>query len=127
MYLQYMLLKIRKNISKFKFIPIQVPCPLSLPLLNISTANQNENACHFTANCLCMHHSYSSKFEFMNYFFANLVVAWWYSSGKVIKEDIRLCIKLFVPSGIVERTTIGSKQPYKCLKTVKNCMNIYFI
>ena len=31
-----------------------------------------------TANCLYLHDSFISKFEFMNYLFANLLVAWLY-------------------------------------------------
>ena len=64
----------------FEIYTYQVSCPLSLPLLNISN-------CHLvlkylsllSANCLCLHDGYISKFDFMNYLFANLVVAWLYS------------------------------------------------
>ena len=54
----------------------QVSCPLSLPLFNIPTANQYQNSCHSIANCLYLQDSYISKFDFMNYLYANLVVAW---------------------------------------------------
>ena len=53
----------------------QESSPLSLPLLNIPNANQYFNSCHSTANCLYLHDSYISKFELMNYLFANLLVA----------------------------------------------------
>ena len=36
-------------------------------------------SCHSTVNCLYLHDSYISKFEFMNYLFAYLLVVWLYS------------------------------------------------
>ena len=53
----------------------QVSCPLSLHLLNIPNCQSVLNSCHFIANCLFLHDSYISKFEFMNFLFANLLVA----------------------------------------------------
>ena len=32
--------------------------------------------CHYTKNCLHLHDSYTSKFNFMNYLFVSLVVVW---------------------------------------------------
>ena len=73
-YLQHMLLKIRKTILKFTFIPsimsivfapfkhLKLPIGIKMPV---------------TTACLCLHDSYSSELEFMNYFLANPVVAWW--------------------------------------------------
>ena len=57
---------------------LQVSCPLSLPLLNIPNCQSVLEflECLSTANCLYLHDSYISKFEFMNYLFANLLVAW---------------------------------------------------
>ena len=72
-YLQHMLQKIRKAILKFTFIPrimslvfasfkhLKLPISIKMPV---------------TVNCLCLQHSYSSKFEFTSNFFANLVIAW---------------------------------------------------
>ena len=39
------------------------------------------------ANCLYLHDSYTTEFDFMNYAFAKLVVAWWYwgRSGSVVE------------------------------------------
>ena len=54
----------------------QVSCPLSLPLLNIPNWQLVINPCHSIANCLYLHDSYISEFEFMNYLFAYLLVAW---------------------------------------------------
>ena len=50
----------------------QASCPLSLPFLT----NQYWNSCHSNANCLYLHNSYITKYDFMNYAFAKLVVAW---------------------------------------------------
>ena len=74
MYLQYTLLKIRKkSIWKFTFSKYHVHC---LYLFQTSqTANQYQNTCHYMANCLYLHDSYITKFDFVNYAFANLVAA----------------------------------------------------
>ena len=45
---------------------------------NICYLNISINTCHYMANCLYLHDSYSTKFDFVNYAFANLVVAWLY-------------------------------------------------
>ena len=52
----------------------QVSCPLSLPLLNIQNC---QSVLKFLSNCklLYLHDNYISKLEFMNYLFANLLVA----------------------------------------------------
>ena len=68
MTLQLMLLKIRKAIWKYTLTKL---CPLSLSLLSQSVL---KCMCS-TANCLYLHDSYISKFEFTNYLFLNLVVA----------------------------------------------------
>ena len=69
MSLQHMLLKIRKTILKFKFIPSIMSIVLASFKLPIST----KMPVTILQN-VCLHGSYSSKFEF---FFANLVGAWW--------------------------------------------------
>ena len=72
MYLQHMLLKTRKTILKFTFKPsimsivfasfkhLKLPISVKIPVTKLQIVAY-----------VCM------KFEFMNYFFANLVVAWW--------------------------------------------------
>ena len=53
------------------------------------------------ASCLYLHNSYITKFDFVNYAFAKLVVAWW-------------CVILFLaPKGILK------------VETVKNVMTIH--
>ena len=69
MNLQHMLLKIGKAILKFTFIPS------TMSIVFVSFANQYLDICYYTANCLYLHVSCISKFEFVNFFFANLVVA----------------------------------------------------
>ena len=59
----------------FEIYTYQISCQLSLHLLTSKTANQYLNTCRSIANRLCLHVSYISKLEFMNYLFANLVVA----------------------------------------------------
>ena len=49
---------------------------VSLLFKTSQTANQYKNTCHFIANCLYLHDSYITKFDFMNYAFAKVVVAW---------------------------------------------------
>ena len=66
----------------------QVSWPLSLPLLNIPNCQISGS----TANCLYLHDSYISKFEFMNYLFANLVVAWLY----LILKNLIMNTNIFV-------------------------------
>ena len=76
-YLQHMLLKIRKKIILEIYI-FQVSCPLSLHILSIQNCqiNQYLNSCHSTAFGLSLHDSYISKFEFMNFLFTNLLDVW---------------------------------------------------
>ena len=47
---------------------------------------ENKETSHYTTNCLHFHESYISKFDFMNYLFANLVVAWLYWVGVLVKK-----------------------------------------
>ena len=54
----------------------QVLCPLAFLFWTFQTANQYLNTCHYMAEYLYLHDSYITKFDFMNYAFANLVVAW---------------------------------------------------
>ena len=53
-----------------------VSCPLSLPLLNIRNCQLVLK--FLSLYCKLQLDSYISKFEFMNYLFANLLVAWFY-------------------------------------------------
>ena len=58
-----------------------VPCPLSLPILNIS--NYQALLEHLSLSKIVYRHdSYISKFDLMNCFFANLVIAWLYNLCK---------------------------------------------
>ena len=74
LYLQIMSLKIRKkSILNLHF---QVPCPLSLTLVNIPNCQLVFKFLSLYYKLFKVHESYISKFEFMNYLFANLLVAW---------------------------------------------------
>ena len=53
----------------------QVSCPLSLPLLNIPNCQSVLKFLSLYCKLFILHDSYISKFEFMNYLFANLLVA----------------------------------------------------
>ena len=54
----------------------QVSCPLALPLLNISNCQSVlKYLSLYIANCLYLHDSYITKFDFMNYAFAKLLLA----------------------------------------------------
>ena len=66
MYQQDMLLKLRKY---FEMYTKQVSCPLAFLSLTSQTA-------YVMANCLYLHDSYITKFDFMNYVFAKLILAW---------------------------------------------------
>ena len=48
----------------------------SCPFPWSQSANQYQNACHYMTNCLHLHDII--KFDFMNYAFAQLVLAWLY-------------------------------------------------
>ena len=74
MYQQHMLLKLRKPILKYSlnkyhvhwltsFKHLELPISINIPAT-------------IMANCLYLHDSYITKFDFMNYAFAKLVVAW---------------------------------------------------
>ena len=68
-----MLLETRKKtIGKFTFIMSIVFAFFKYP----KTANQYWNICHYMANCLYLHDGYITKFKFMNYLFADLLVVW---------------------------------------------------
>ena len=43
-------------------------------------------------NCLYLHDSYISKLEFMNYLFANLLVAWLYVKSPIISWVVDIMI-----------------------------------
>ena len=62
----------------FEIYTKQVPCPLALPLLNISSCQSVLKYLSLLdmASCIYLHDSYVYKFDFMNYAFAKLVVAW---------------------------------------------------
>ena len=60
----------------FEIYTEQVSCPLAFLFLTSQTANQYLNTCHCMANCLYIYDSCITKFDFMNYAFAKLVVSW---------------------------------------------------
>ena len=62
----------------FEIYTKQVSCPLALPLLNISNCQSVLNTCHYNimAKSLYLHDINITKFDFVNYDFAKLVVAW---------------------------------------------------
>ena len=70
MYQQHILLKLRKPILKYTLNKYHVHW------LSSQTANQYPNTCHYMANCLYLHDTYITKYDFTNYAFAKLVVAW---------------------------------------------------
>ena len=75
MYLQHMLLKLRSPILKCTLNKYHVHWLSSLKHL------KQQNSIKMT-NCLYLHGSYITKFDFMNYAFAKLVVAWLYMNDK---------------------------------------------
>ena len=92
-YQQHKLPKIRKLFLSLHLNP--VPCPLSLPIVNISNCQSVLNTCHYTTNCLYLYDSYISKFEFMNYIFANLVVAWLYTHAQTMIQLMYAMVNVF--------------------------------
>ena len=70
MYQQHMLLKLINLFLKYTFNKYHVHWPSSFKQLKMP------NTCHYMANCLYLQDSYKTKFDFMNYAFAKLVVAW---------------------------------------------------
>ena len=61
----------------FEIYTKQVSCPLSLPLLNISNCQPVLKYLSLAFFFIFkLHDSYITKFDFMNYTFAKLVVAW---------------------------------------------------
>ena len=73
MYQQHMLLKIRKPILKYTLNKNHVHWLSSFKHLKLPF---RKDTCHYMANCLLLHESYITKFDFMKYAFAKLVVAW---------------------------------------------------
>ena len=73
MYQQHMLPKSRKPILKYTLK--QVSCALAFLFQTSQTDNQYQNTCHYMKNCLYLHDSYITIFDFMNYAFAKLVVS----------------------------------------------------
>ena len=69
MYQQHMLLKLRKPILIYTLNMYHVHWLYSFK-------HQYNNTCHYMATCLYLHDSYLTNFDFMNYAFAKLVVAW---------------------------------------------------
>ena len=66
----------------------QVSCPFALPLLNISHCQSVlKYLSLYIANCLYLHDRYITKFDFMNYAFAKLVVAWLYNVFKTFSQN----------------------------------------
>ena len=72
MYQQHMLLKLRKPNLKYTLNKYHVHW---LSSLNISNCLSVLNTCHYMANCLYLHDSYMTKFDFMDYAFVKLEVA----------------------------------------------------
>ena len=83
MYQQHMLLKLKKPILKYTlnkyhvhwlstFKHLKLPISIEIPVTKI-----------YMGNCLYLHDSYITKFDFMNYAFTKRVVAWLYVHGFV--------------------------------------------
>ena len=62
------------NTTILKFILYQASCQLSLPPLNISKCQSVLTHMSLYHQLFYLHDSYISKYDFMNYLFANLVV-----------------------------------------------------
>ena len=73
MYQQHLLLKLRKPILKYTLNKYHVHWLSSFKNLKLPISI---NTCHYMANCLFLHDSSITKFDFMNYAFAKLVDAW---------------------------------------------------
>ena len=88
--------KEENNLEMYIF---QVSSPLSnkYPKLPIRI----KNSCHSTANYLYLYDSYISKFEFTNYLFAILLVAWLYIIAIIIIKIITIIIMIII---IIPRT-----------------------
>ena len=71
MYQQHMLLKLRKAILKYTLNKYHVHWLSSFKHLKLPVSN---------INCFYLHDSYITKFDFMNYAFVKLVVAWLYTN-----------------------------------------------
>ena len=76
MHQQHMLLKLRKTILKYTLNKYHVHWLSSFKHSNCLSVL---NTCHYMAHCLYfICDSYTTKFDFMNYAFAKLVVAWYH-------------------------------------------------
>ena len=71
MFQQHMLLKLSKSILKYTLNKYHVHWFSSLKHLKLII-----NIKIPVTNCLYLHGSYTTKFDFVNYTFANLLVAW---------------------------------------------------
>ena len=69
MYQLHMLLKLRKPILKYTLNKYHVRWLSSFKQLNLPISIK-------IPNCFYLHDSYITKFDFINYAFAKLVVAW---------------------------------------------------
>ena len=76
MYQQHMLLKLRKPILKYTLNKYHVHWVSSFKHLKLQISIKIPVT--IIANCLYLHDSYVTKLDFVNYAFANLVVAWLY-------------------------------------------------
>ena len=68
MYQQHILLKLRKPVLKYTINQYHVHLLSSFKRLNLP------NTFHYMADCLYLHDSYITKFDFMKYALAKLVV-----------------------------------------------------
>ena len=77
MYQQHLLLKIRKPVLKYTLNKYHVPWLSSFKHLGlpISIKLPGSLTCYL-ANCLYLNDSYITKFDFLNYAFAKLLLAW---------------------------------------------------
>ena len=73
---QHMLLKLRKPILKYTLNKYQVHWLSSFKHLKLPISIKIPVTIIIVADCLYLHDSYITKFDFMNYAFAKLVVAW---------------------------------------------------
>ena len=74
MYQQHMLLKLRKPILKYTLNKYHVHWLSSFKHLNLPISIKIPVT--IMANCFFIHDSYITKFDFMKYAFAKLVVGW---------------------------------------------------
>ena len=67
--------EIKKPILKYTLNKYNVHWLFSFKHLKLPIS-MYENTCHYMTNCLYLHGSYITKFDFMNYALAELVDAW---------------------------------------------------